>query len=70
MAMKLIRMHRDLRSAIQDRELSRPFRWRYCSETDVAVSVETQADADKVLAMARGAWNGKTIEPHQILASP
>jgi hypothetical protein len=62
----LIRMHRDLRAAIQDRELSRPFKWPFCSGTDVAVHVETKADAEKVLAMTRGVWNGRTTEPHQI----
>ena len=62
-------MHRDLRSAIRSSELSRPFKWRFCSETDVAVDVETQADSDKVLAMAHAAWNGRTTEPYQVIGS-
>lgn len=68
--MTLIRMHRDLRQAIRGSELSQPFKWRFCSETDVAVCVETQADATKVVAMALGAWNGRTIKPHQINELP
>ena len=70
MAVTMIRMHRDLRQAIRSSELSQPFKWRFCSETDVAVSVDTQADATKVVTMARGAWNGRTIEPHQINELP
>lgn len=70
MAVTMIRMHRDLRQAIRSSELSRPFKWRFCSETDVAVWVETQADATKVVAMAHRCWNGRTIEPHQIHESP
>ena len=66
MAVTLIRMHRDLRQAIRSAELSHPFKWRFCSETDVAVRVETPADATKVLDMALQSWNGRTIEPHQI----
>ena len=65
-AVTLIRMHRDLRRAIRSSELSAPFKWRFCSETDVAVCVETEADATKVVAMALEAWNGRTIEPHQM----
>jgi hypothetical protein len=64
--MTLIRMHRGQRASIRDSELSRPFRWRFCSETDVAVDVETEADAVKVLAMAEATWNGRTIKPHRI----
>ena len=64
--MTLIRMHRDLRQAIRSSELSEPFKWRFCSETDVAICVETEADATKVVAMALKAWNGRTIEPHQM----
>lgn len=64
--MTLIRMHRGQRASIRDSELSRPFRWRFCSETDVALDVETEADAMKVLAMAEAAWNGRTIKPHRI----
>jgi hypothetical protein len=66
MAVTLIRMHRDLRQAIRSSELSEPFKWRFCSETDVAVCVETEADATKVVGMALEVWNGRTIEPHQI----
>ena len=70
MTVTLIRMHRDLRQAIRSSELSQPFKWRFCSETDVAVWVRTQADAAKVLAMTIGACNGRTIEPHQINELP
>ena len=70
MAVTMIRMHRDLRAAIRSSGLSQPFKWRFCSETDVTVRVETQADATKVVAMAHQAWNGRTIEPHQIHESP
>ncbi|GAA4747820.1 hypothetical protein GCM10023264_12040 [Sphingomonas daechungensis] len=68
--MASIRMHRDLRRAIRSSELSGPFKWRFCSETDVAVSVETEADAAKVIAMTLGSWNGRTVRPHQIEELP
>ena len=48
--MPMIRMHRALRARIVDAELSRPFTWRFCSESDVVVNVETELDATKVLA--------------------
>jgi hypothetical protein len=67
--MTLIRMHRSQRVSLRNSELSRPFKWRFCSETDVVVDVETEGDALKVLGMAEGAWNGRTVRPHRIDAS-
>ena len=63
--MPLITMHRKLRASIADLELSRPFRWRFCSEADVVVDVETELDAAKVLEMADAAWNGRTRKPQR-----
>jgi hypothetical protein len=58
-------MHRDLRALIRDLELSRPFRWRFCSESDVVVDVETEADAAKVMAMTDLGREGRTREPER-----
>lgn len=63
--MPLITMHRELRTSIRDLELSRPFRWRFCSEADVVVNVETELDATKVMEMADAAWNGRTRKPQR-----
>lgn len=58
--MPLIRMHRALRAQIVDGELSRPFTWRFCSESDVVVNVETELDATKVLARTDAAQDDRT----------
>ena len=58
--MPLIRMHRALRAHIVDAELSRPFTWRFCSESDVVVNVETELDATKVLARTDAAQDDRT----------
>lgn len=63
--MPLITMHRELRTSIYDLELSRPFKWRFCSEADVVVDVETELDATKVLEMANAGWNGRTRKPQR-----
>lgn len=67
--MTMIRMHRSQRDSVRNSELSRPFTWRFCSETDVVIDVETEADALKAMLMAEEAWIGRTVRPHRIDAS-